>query len=238
MLKNHFLLLSSCLAITTIATISHTVQPAIARPTAPVLIASVDQVEKLIESAAEKSGKDNYKGAIADITAAINLAPNRADLYETRASYRELARDSSGALADLDKAIELEPKNGYHFYIRSGTRRVAGDEKGSAADLTKALELFPANEPSRGNLHNLRGYSYQQLGEHQKAVDDYSMAIKLEASEFHADRYRARADSYIALGNKAAAIKDLETAIALYQKQGADFDELRTAAMEELAKLK
>jgi tetratricopeptide (TPR) repeat protein len=238
MLKKHFLFLSSCLAIATIATISNTIQPAVARPTAPVLMASADQVEKLIESANQKAGKDDYKGAIADLTAAIKLAPNRSDLYEFRATYRSAAQDLPGALADHDQTIKLEPKNGYYFYSRSGTRRVAGDEKGSAADLGKALELLPADEPSRGNLHSLRGYSYQQLGEHQKAIADYDMAIKLTPSEFHSGEYRARADSYIALGNKAAAIKDLKAAIELYKKQGSDYDSLRTEAMEELAKLK
>jgi hypothetical protein len=62
--------------------------------------------------------------------------------------------------------------------------------------------------------------------------------IKLQSPETSADIHRSRADSYLALKNKAAAIKDLQTAIQLYKKMGPDADSRRKATMNDLAKLK
>jgi tetratricopeptide (TPR) repeat protein len=237
MLKKHFILLSSCLAIVAITNIPHSVQPAAAQSNQPALIASADKIEQLLESANQKSVNGDYKGAIADVTSAIKLSPKQVDLYSLRAAYRSSANDLPGALADHDQTIKLEPKSDYYFHSRSSTRRVAGDVKGAINDLSSALQ-FAANDGNAGIFYGERAFLYQETKAHQKAIADYGMAIKYQDATRFADLHRGRADSHIALGNKAAAIKDLEMAIALYQKQGSESDSLREAAMEELAKLK
>lgn len=91
-------------------------------------------------------------------------------------------------------------------------------------------------ENSKG-LYFWRGSLYQKVGEHRKAIADFTVDIKLQSPE-SADIHRSRSNSYLALKNKAAAIKDLQTAIQLYKKMGPDADSLREATMKELAKLK
>ncbi|RUT05124.1 hypothetical protein DSM106972_039450 [Dulcicalothrix desertica PCC 7102] len=82
-----------------------------------------------------------------------------------------------------------------------------------------------------------RGSLYQKVGDHRKAIADFTVDIKLQSPE-SADIHRYRADSYLALKNKAAAIKDLQNAIQLYKKMGPDADSLLRVTMNDLAKLK
>ena len=54
---------------------------------------------------------DDYKGAIADFDAAIELDSEDAVAYNNRGASKGKLGDYEGAIADYDRAIELDPRN-------------------------------------------------------------------------------------------------------------------------------
>ena len=78
--------------------------------------------------------------------------------------------------------------------------------------------------PQYANAYYLRGLLYSKQGKIDTAIQDFNRAIKINPQ--YADAYYLRGVSYHLLkyllkGNKQQqAIKDLETAKQLYQKQG------------------
>ena len=54
-----------------------------------------------------KDDLEDYKGAIADYTKAIEINPNYASAYKNRGVSKEYLRDLSGACADWRKAASL-----------------------------------------------------------------------------------------------------------------------------------
>lgn len=84
----------------------------------------------------------NYKGALQDLTDAINLKENVATFYLKRAQvYRMLDVDFK-AMADMNKAIKTDPKMAEAYQIRGKFRLAIGDRTGSRMDLLKAEELM------------------------------------------------------------------------------------------------
>lgn len=236
MLKKNQIFAVSCLSLTmTMLSLSHHIQPATANSANSVLVKNADAVQKLIESGIAKYTQKDYQGSITDYTAAIKLAPNQVELYDYRAESYQQMKNYKSALADLATALKIEPKNGYYNHKRALIKQEMGDLKGAIADMTVYLNgVKPEN--SKG-LYFWRGSLYQKVGNHQKAIADFTVDIKLQVPE-SADIHRSRADSYLALKNKPAAIKDLQTAIQLYKKIGPDADSLLRATIKELAKLK
>ena len=60
--------------------------------------------------------------------------------------------------------------------------------------------------------HN-RGRSYDKLGQHQRAIEDYDKVIELDPND--AEAYNDRGSSYHRLGQSERAIEDYDEAIKL-----------------------
>jgi tetratricopeptide (TPR) repeat protein len=60
---------------------------------------------------------------------------------------------------------------------------------------------------------NGRGYAWMRLGQYQKAIADFTEAIRLNPK--YANAYQNRAAAYRALGQTAQADEDLAKAVAL-----------------------
>ena len=56
-----------------------------------------------------KINLQDYRGAIADYSKAIELNPNYNNAYHNRGGAKGNLQDYRGAIADLSKAIELNP---------------------------------------------------------------------------------------------------------------------------------
>ena len=65
-----------------------------------------------------KGNSQDYKGAIADYTKAIELNPNFAAAYNNRGNAKSDLQDYLGAIADCTKAIELNPNYAYAYNNR------------------------------------------------------------------------------------------------------------------------
>jgi hypothetical protein len=102
-----------------------------------------DNGKTYFEQARIKKQKEDYQGALADLSRAININPNNADFYDYRASIKRKIKDYQGALADFNRAININPNNAY-FYGDRGNLKFLGlkDRAGAIKDWQQAAKLF------------------------------------------------------------------------------------------------
>jgi tetratricopeptide (TPR) repeat protein len=133
-------------------------------------------VDDLARQAQIAMSKGKPEDAIPLLRRAINMAPERADLY----MLRSRARDGSGkfeeALEDASKYIELEPKDAFGYLNRA--RIYLSLEKPGPAleDANKAIELEP-NEPDG---YYRRADVYLDMGKDAEAKADEAKADELD----------------------------------------------------------
>lgn len=75
----------------------------------------------------------------------------------------------------------------------------------------KALAIIHCVNPKDASAYFMRGRLWRSVGEAEKAIDDYTEALKLDPSK--ATVYIKRALAYFAIGNPESAIQDLKAAI-------------------------
>ena len=88
-----------------------------------------------------KERLQDYRGAIADYTKAIEINPNYADTYGNRGNAKERLQDYRGAIADYNKAIELIPNYANAYNTRGLAKAALKDLDGACLDWSKAGEL-------------------------------------------------------------------------------------------------
>ena len=96
-----------------------------------------------VRSGDAKQGKQDWEGAIADYTKAIELGPDDGGAYHQRGDAKRSKNDWDGAIADYTKAIELKPDDAGAYLNRSLAKQAIGDLDSASADHRKALELKP-----------------------------------------------------------------------------------------------
>ncbi len=83
-----------------------------------------------------------------------------------------------------------------------------------------------AKSLNSAQLYCQNAHGYKQMGEKQKAIEEYTKAIKIDAE--YAEAYLNRGILYTELGSKKAAVEDLRSAARLYFEQG-DLDNYQKA---------
>ncbi len=154
----------------------------------------------------------NYEKAIAGFDRAIDTWPGYADAYFERGSARHILGQDEQALADFEKAVELNP-NLYRAYAAIGSIYRARN------DLKRAMEAYTKSIAAKPNVDAFfeRGQTYESLGEHQKAIEDYDRAI-LELPDAPAV-YRARSLARRNIGDQAGYESDRDAANQIEHRQ-------------------
>lgn len=138
--------------------------------------ATVESSERWVATGNLKLRNDNYDGAIADFTRALELDPGTSVLYLLRGNAKKRKRDYAGAIADYTRAIEFDPEyKDVMFAARAGARELTGDLDGAIADYTRAIEI----DPKFGGTYNLRGFARQKRGDVEGAAADFAQAERL-----------------------------------------------------------
>ena len=175
---------------------------------------------------------------IAHLDRAIQLAPERAHYYETRAIYWIDLRRFDRARADLDRDIELQPRP-YAYFLRGLVACQAGDPSLSLADFDRSIAGHPANTqfyrgrslarsltgdvagaladaehlvqevPQQAESWYARGVARQRLGRDAEAIADFDRAAQLRPELVYVIEARARALEQI--GDRARAATDRVT---------------------------
>jgi tetratricopeptide (TPR) repeat protein len=128
------------------------------------------------------------KKADDDLTGAIELKPDYAEAYFRRGLKNDLSNNRAAALRDYNKAIELAPKFIDAYMARAVLHLLAGKGPLAIADYTKVIELKPD-----GESYYVRGNSYLEIGEYEKAVADLTRSIKLDPTYYWSYKQRAKA---------------------------------------------
>ena len=105
----------------------------------------------------------------------------------------------------VEKASDLNPSLTRAYDERGRLYMEKGDTRRAIEMFTKSIRIQPTTDG-----YYQRGLAYEAVGEHQKAVDDYDLAINEQRDAPYA--YRARALARDALGDHDGAAADRETA--------------------------
>ncbi len=94
--------------------------------------------EEYYNRAYEKDKLQDYRGAVADYSKAIELNPVYSIAYFRRGSAKYELQDYIGAIADFTKVIELDLKNSDAYSNRGVAKNELEDYIGAIADYSKA----------------------------------------------------------------------------------------------------
>ncbi len=148
-------------------------------------------------------------GAIAGLSAAIELDPTFAAAWDSRGSLRLEMRDWKGAIADSTRAIELDGTVAAFWVNRAGSRLNMGDAEGALADSARAIELDPKLAHAWANLGGARAGLQDWTG----ALVACDRAIELDPSVEYA--WTSRGTAKWGRGDWDGAIADCTRAIEL-----------------------
>jgi len=117
--------------------------------------------------------------AIADLDAAIKMAPDQPAYYLARSRAHAADKQPDAALADLDKSLSLDPKNADALLLRAELRLVHKDRTGALADVTAAAALAPAGSAQARTIARL----YITLGQPTSALPMLDDWIRLHSHD-------------------------------------------------------
>ncbi|WP_340115092.1 tetratricopeptide repeat protein [Maribellus mangrovi] len=129
--------------------------------------------------------KPNFEELLDELSQKISETQNTTLNLSRARIYLALGK-SAEARKDLDVYLEKNQDDARALINRAGTR-FPGDMKGVVKDCNKAIALEPENK----NAFFLRGLALYELGQKEKACDDFSRAIELGFSILKvAEEYR------------------------------------------------
>lgn len=142
--------------------------------------------------------------ALSDYNQASILLPNHPDIYFMKAKTEAFMGDYYAAIDDYAKVIELD-SNYIQAYVQRAYAFLSTKQNMAAfIFFTKAINKDP-KQPA--DVYYARGFTYQELGSYQQALDDYKKAIELNP-----DLAGAHQNS----GNCYYALKDYSNALNSY----------------------
>ncbi len=137
-----------------------------------------------------------------------------ADLFFRRGACYARIEDMENALSDLNQAYGKGKQDAELFLERANVQIRLENVRGAMSDLNEAI----AREQDHANAYFNRGYLHELNENFNEAISDYSMAIKLNPEDDIA--WYSLANSMVSQGNVAGALKPIDEAIALQEKNG------------------
>ena len=172
--------------------------------------------DKLAARTAIEQGDDALAKGISTrplvYTLAIDLKSESALAYSDRASVYEAKRDFDEAIADRSQAIRLEPKSAKWYGSRWHDLHEHGGARQGDCDLKQGHPHSNQNA-----MVASRGYYYMSKRKRDldKAIADYTEAIRLAPNDPYQQNYNNRASAYMMKGDYNRAIADHTEAIRL-----------------------
>ena len=174
----------------------------------PNVAASADPATEACQEGRSCLRIEDFDSAISAYTEAIRLDPKLAKAYGGRGfAYCEKG-DFDRAIADYTQAIRLEPKFAVAYWGRGLAYRRSAERQGHWR--------LHGSRPTGADVCRRycdRAVAYQDKGEHDKAIGDYTEALRLEPKL--TDAYYNRGIAYRKKGKHDKAIADFTEAIRL-----------------------
>jgi tetratricopeptide (TPR) repeat protein len=164
-----------------------------------------------------ESKKRQFAKAIQNATKAININPNWALPYFTRAKALFDIGKYQKSIADYDVYIQAMPNDDIAIANRALTKEKSGDLNGALSDYSKAIGLYDKDALTYVN----RSTTYQKLKKYDLAIADLNRAESLNQEYYLI--YNLRGSLYADKKNYAQAIKDFSKSLALNPKNYSDF---------------
>ena len=158
---------------------------------------------------ARSAMKDSWR-AIADFSEAIRLDPTYAPAYDSRGYQWVAKREYDKAIADYTEAIRLDPKNAHYYYNRG---YAWSDHEGVRQGHRRLLRGHPPRSQVRPRRLSAAGMTWFAKREYDKAIADYTEAIRPRSQERH--YYNSRGCAWISMKQYDKAIADYTEAIRL-----------------------
>jgi len=164
--------------------------------------------------------RNDFDGAIAEFSKAIQLRPKYALAYYQRGHAHVLKGQNGQAIADFTEVLRIEP-NKAGAYLARGRAYCEKKEYGAGIkDITEAVRLNPNDTWA----YEARGWAHRNVGEYAKAMADYDRAIQLDPE--NASALYNRGGLYGLKGEFAKAVADLKEAIRLAPRLAGPYKDL------------
>jgi tetratricopeptide (TPR) repeat protein len=154
--------------------------------------------------------KGDSTRAVSDFDQAIRLEPKYAAAFSNRAATWYQIGETDRAIADGDRAVTINP----HLGAPRINLGLAFSAKG---DGVRAIEEFDwavsRTRPPNASFYNFRGEEWVKRGDHDRAIADFSDAIRLDPRS--ATAYLNRAAAWRAKGQIDEANADTKEAMRL-----------------------
>jgi tetratricopeptide (TPR) repeat protein len=165
-------------------------------------------------------GLSQYDNAMKDLTKAINLEDGKgqAEFHHDRANLLARKRHFLEANAGYDRATQLDTRSARAFDDWGRCLMLAGETENAIKKFTEAIKLDSHADflVDRGNAYVALGAKRPEFGKYDKAIEDYSEAIRSGRKD--ARVYLRRGDAYWANYLDRLAIDDYTEVLRLVAK--------------------
>ena len=160
---------------------------------------------------------DDFRGAEADVSEAINLNPYVTQLYDLRGISRIRLDNYEGAIADYDKALALNPSNQNYWYNRAACRVEIKDFERAHLELDTIISKWKKYAAP----YLLKCDAYLQQKDTLKGME--WLAKALEVDPYNAEAWRFRGGVCLSRNEWKDADEYLSKAIHLMPKKATNY---------------
>lgn len=163
-----------------------------------------------------KKELQNRTGALKDFERAIELGAGNAVPYKEKGLILLEQGKTGQAIKNLNKAVSIDPGNAKNFVLRGYAMLLEKMPRQAIVDFNKAESLKP-DRSDLAMIYMQRGLAYYHLNNFERAVRDFSEALRTNPRQAEAYYYRG-----LALANSGIRgdfCKDFEKALQMGYKQ-------------------
>ena len=165
--------------------------------------------EPYLFRAMAKFSLDDYQGAEADATLALERNPFLYFAYQCRGAARQSMGNYAGAVADYLDALRMRQEDRQSM-MNLG---IAYLQSKKYEESEQAFNQLVRLQPKYSRAYMLRGAMFSEKGDTIKAFLDYEKAIELD--KYYAPTYGQRGILYLQQDNYEKALEDFDQAIKL-----------------------
>ncbi len=170
-------------------------------------------IDEFVASASDYQEKALYFLAIADYSCAIEINPQRMDLYRLRAGALTTAGQFDQAIVDIKLILAAEP----HNYVPHALLYSVYFEQGQYDDALAEIDTVLQLNDTDAYAYLIRGQIYVKLDNEANALDAFNHYFQLQKFSFYEARgYAEIGFMYAHFGDEAMAQIYLEQAVALH----------------------
>jgi tetratricopeptide (TPR) repeat protein len=147
-------------------------------------------------------------------------------VFAARCDVERLVGKRDRAKPDCEKALEIDPKSRRGLLARAQLAIVETRYVDGIADLNAYIAQSPKSADA---AYYFRGLAYNRISKYALALEDLKTYVQRQPTD--PDGYRERALANLGVGDKAAALADLDVAQHGYRKDGNIAAADRVAAM-------